>query len=429
MKSIRPLFLLGFALLAPALLADAEYRPATGTAGILYLPALNIAGTPSLSDVQLELDLSSQRIVSVSYSGGANPTARADGDYQIQTSSQGILTVPVLRLNGAPVYKQLKLGLDFSSRSFQILAAQPARPVMLGAYTGKFTGDPAVVESEFKQLDQWAGKRLSLAGMFVDLETDNPGYAIPTSLELLRQNGYTAFVNLASWRSAADIADGKIDPALRGLAQAFATWLNGGADRWVWISPLPEMNGTWETYTADPATFKRAFLRIQQIFRDNGVGKGARWAFSPNGWSWPERNFELFYPGDANIDAVGFSGYNRGFCTSFDFPRWETPEQVFGTYLQRMRAMAPSKPIIISQTASSSDTANGKSEAAKDAWLRDSYAYLARSDSVAGIMYFNIDKECDWAFHRPGGVNSAGYRDAAADALFGYVPMEQMGGW
>jgi hypothetical protein len=400
--------------------------------GTLSLPLLSIGGVTSVRDVTLELDLSQQRILALNVGGtAAAHLLHTAGDYVAYNAVQGILHVPQLSVDTQLLYRHIFIQLDFNAMRFNIVTAKPGLGVMLGAYTGQYTGDVAVVDAEFNQMADWAGKRLSLGGMFIDLETYNPGVSLVAALELLRQNDYTPFVNLASWRSAEEINRGTIDVALHELGRAFAHWLQGGEARWVWIAPLPEMNGTWETYTTDPDTFKRAFARIQSIFRQEGVGQGARWVFAPNGWSWPERNFEFFYPGDEHIDAVGFSGYNRGYCTYFPYPRWETPEQVFGEYLRRMRAMAPNKAIIITQMASSSDHAPGqKSEAAKDAWLREAYAYLARFDGVAGMMYFNIDKECDWAYHRPdGGMKSNGYLEAVRDPLYEHVPMRMMEMW
>jgi hypothetical protein len=425
------LLILIFAALAPKAWADADYQPASPSQGVLSIPHLSLAGQAAFQTVRLGVDIAHNRILSLEVGAPLTGAANVQGDYVPLDANSGILSLPVLLMQQAPLYKAVKIHLDFAHSRFTILDFKPARPLMLGAYTGKFTGTAAVVEAEFKQMDRWAGKPLSLGGMFIDLEADNPAYIIPTALDTLRQNHYTAFINLASWRSAEDILSGKIDTALQQLGQAFGTWLNADPSRWVWLAPLPEMNGTWETYTTDPETFKRAFAYIQDSFRAAGVTQGVGWVFAPNGWSWPERNFEFFYPGDARIDAVGFSGYNRGYCTSFAYPRWESPAEVFGEYLQRMRTMAPSKPIIITQMASSSDIAPGeKSEAAKDTWLREAYAYLARSEGVAGLMYFNIDKECDWAYHRPdGGMKSAGYLDAARDPLYGYTAMDAMRAW
>lgn len=183
-------------------------------------------------------------------------------------------------------------------------------PILLGIYSESFLGSQPMIDQALRQLDVWAEKRTSLAGSFISIEAPNPKYDIPTSAELLYQNGYTPFINLASSRSAKNIADGVTDEGLHRLAQAYASWVNRGGGRFAFISPLPEMNGHWEAYKEDPKNFKRAYRRIQAIFAAENVSSDAvRWVFSPNGWSKQQHPFERYYPGDDVVDVVGFSSY------------------------------------------------------------------------------------------------------------------------
>jgi hypothetical protein len=82
--------------------------------------------------------------------------------------------------------------------------------------------------------------------------------------------------------------------------------------------------------------------------------------------------------------------------------------------------MAPSKPIFIAQTATTSDDKTGSSQSAKDQWLRDAYAYLTAA-GVRGILYFNLNKKCDWAFYSASGQRNEGYKAAVTNPAFGYV--------
>lgn len=295
-------------------------------------------------------------------------------------------------------------------------------PVLLGLYTPNYLGLQRVIDRELRQVDNWAGKRHSLAGFFMDIEDSNPAYNIKERLEILRRNGYTAFINLDSTRSAAQIARGDVDQSLRKLAQAYADWSKQGSGRMAFIAPFQEMNIPGETYSKDPQNFKLAYQRIQTIFTEAGVAPGAvRWVFAPNGWSEnAQHRFENYYPGSARVDVVAFSSYNWGHCRNASWKQWKTPQEVFESDIQRMRVMAPGKPIFIAQTATTSYTQSGATSSAKDRWLRDAYAQLAAM-GVRGILYFNIDKECDWAFYSDRDRNSAGYRDAVALPAFGYV--------
>ena len=300
----------------------------------------------------------------------------------------------------------------------------PKVPVMLGIYQTGYLGKPDVVEKELRQLDHWAGKPMSIAGLFFDIEDTNPDYNIPVPLELLRQKGYTAFINLTSSRTMAEIANGTVDRSLQKMAKAYAKWASQG-QRTVFMAPFPEMNGSWESYREDPENYKLAFQRIQTIFAASGVPpKAVRWVFVPNGWSSSQHRFERYYPGDNKVDVVAFSAYNWGYCSNSgagQWKQWDTPKAVFGPYLDRMRSMAPTKPIFIAQTATTSVTKTGSNMGTKDQWLADAYNYLAAAPGVRAILYFNINKECDWAFYNSSGGKNEGYQKAVANPAFGYV--------
>lgn len=300
---------------------------------------------------------------------------------------------------------------------------QAKPPVMLGIYTKGFSGDQRVIDSELHQVDDWAGKRSSLAGIFVDIEDNNPAYNIEQRLNLLRKNGYTAFINLKSSRTAAEIAKGNLDNRLRKVAQAYAAWSAKGDGRMAFIAPMQEMNIAGENYSLDPENFKLAYQRIQQIFAEAGVARSAvRWVFAPNGWSQQGHEFEKYYPGSDRVDVVSFSAYNWGYCSNASWKEWAVnPADSFAPYINRMAKMAPSKPIFIAQTGSTSSAQSGSSSTAKDKWFRDVYTYLAAAPGVQAILYFNLDKECDWALYRNNGTKSDGYKDAIANPAFGYV--------
>lgn len=294
-------------------------------------------------------------------------------------------------------------------------------PVLLGLYAPNYLGLQSVINSQLRQIDEWAGKRHSIAGFFIDIEDENPAYNIPVPLEQLRQNGYTAFINLKSTRTAAQISKGDLDGRLRKIGLAYAEWANRGQGRMAFIAPLQEMNIPVETYSKDPKNFKLAYLRIQKIFQDAGVSPDSvRWVFAPNGWSENnEHRFENYYPGNKQVDVVAFSAYNWGYCDNSTWKHWNGAKETFEPYIKRMKAMAPNKPIFIAQTGTTSNTKKGSSSNAKDQWFRDSYSYLA-AKGVQAIVYFNINKECDWALYS-NGAKSAGYKDAVANPAFGYV--------
>ena len=307
--------------------------------------------------------------------------------------------------------------------------------VYLGVYTKGYIGHQTILDSEIHQLDQWAsetgGKPLSILATFINLEETGLHSTLIQQLEYPWINGYTVFINMGSTHTALDIANGSLDAQLEYWAGMYNTWVSKGGGRWAILAPLQEMNGYWTPYGLDPVNFKLAYRRIQTIFEQAGVPKDSvRWAFAPNGYEEPgDPPFEAYYPGDEYVSIVSFSSYNFGYCSvGLDrrVPRWETAEQIFGSFISRMRSMAPGKPIFIAETATTSYTnINFPNEAAKNQWLISTYNYLA-GEGVKGILYLNSDTECDWAFFQPNGRKLNGYRQVAAGQKFRYLEPAKM---
>jgi hypothetical protein len=63
--------------------------------------------------------------------------------------------------------------------------------------------------------------------------------------------------------------------------------------------------------------------------------------------------------------------------------------------LNRLRTMT-NKPIAITELASSTSTTSGINVPAKGQWIADMYSYAA-TQNVKMILWFNQDKETDWA--------------------------------
>ena len=90
-----------------------------------------------------------------------------------------------------------------------------------------------------QEVDAWlapTGKRFAIAGDFMDPEFPNPDWNVPAELNAAWNAGYVPFVNLASGRTAAQIATGQIDGAIATWAGHFATWASAG--RRAFIGPL-----------------------------------------------------------------------------------------------------------------------------------------------------------------------------------------------
>jgi hypothetical protein len=300
----------------------------------------------------------------------------------------------------------------------------PVRNVMLGIYPSNYW-QPMVqdaINKEFIPLDTWSGKHLSLAGVFHSIDQYK---TVSNMLPTIWNNGYTPFVNIYFNASAYTIASGGKDAAIRAWARDFAIYANGGT-RMAFLAPMQEMNGDWVPYGLDPANFKIAFKRIRQLFSEEGVPSASvRWVFAPNGYSdSSDPGFETYYPGDAYVDVVAFSGYNFGYHPLNPYKDWETPSEVFSPYLTRMTAMAPSKPIMVVQTGTTAyyNSSRTTSPDQKNLWLREAYTLLAQYPGVIGVIYYDDSPDYDWTFYRSGSVSFTGYREGVASASFVYIP-------
>lgn len=306
------------------------------------------------------------------------------------------------------------------------------------------------VEPVMTNLDQQTGKKHSSVGWFIDLEDD--AFTIPVNelthnnlyrqLESLWQAGYTSFINLGSDATAAQIINGDRDKEITNAANFYHDWVSLGGGRKAMIAPLQEMNGYWTSYgeASTSEQYKQAYIHIRNIFlAENNLSENVWWVFAPNGWNdpaTPSRSFENYYPGDQYVDVIGFSSYNYGWCpsTSGTSGKWETYSEMLDPYITRMELMAPSKPIIIAETATTAyyDFINGEflqDVEHKNQWLIESYNYLASKPSVAGVYYFSFSEfdgyACDFEVIADDTFFS-GYKNGVSNPSYKYLSADKL---
>lgn len=304
------------------------------------------------------------------------------------------------------------------------------------------------------EADELAGKKHTAVGWFIDVQ--DPAFVedwhsdpalnrnnLYRQLEQLWQQGYVSFIKIGSRSTISEITAGYYDDQLHQMAQIYKRWLENGNDRKAMFAPFQEMNGDWVPYyppNTKPAQkqkdFKDAYRHIYAVFAANGIERSQIWwVFSPNGWSWPDDNFEYYYPGDHVVDMVGFAAYNFGFCEATvkpdgsDYGFWENYDRIFEPYIDRLRIMAPTKPILITETGSSALTSKLAREQnqydfkMKAEWFELNYNYLAKQPMVLGIFYFDFNDlgnnvKCDLSIPRS---DFMGYRQAVENPAFQYI--------
>ncbi len=322
-------------------------------------------------------------------------------------------------------------------------AGTPSLPILFGVYPSDSLQSTI---GEITAMNTWltsnSASGVTFAGDFMSL-TLNPAWNVPNELNAAWNNGFVPYVNLMpseSWEggyydancdTTVEIAAGSCDAKIAAWANYFKSW--AGSSKFAYLAPLPEVNGDWINYASDGPTFIQAYLRIRQIFNAQGVPASAvRWVFVPNGWhnpAYPWKAFENYYPGDANVDVVGFSAYNYGNCPTV-WAKWDTFETAMEPYLVRMRAMAPSKPIFISQTGTVGNAVNPSDPTqTKSAWVLDTFGKLANYPAVRAILYFhrikpeptlgNCPTGADYRLYYGGSSGEAGFLSIMQDSRFG----------
>lgn len=148
------------------------------------------------------------------------------------------------------------------------------------------------------------------------------------------------------------------------------------------IRPAWEMNGTWFTnYSRNPnyvAAWKIFVSRIRAI-----CGSQVKFLWCPNlqydvaSTEWIDKS----WPGGEFVDYTGFDGYN------FNTP-WVTATQAFAATYDHIATLAPTKPMIIGETACAEA---GDGGAKKAAWITSLLTTELPQNFplVKGLVWFN----------------------------------------
>jgi beta-mannanase len=285
------------------------------------------------------------------------------------------------------------------------------------ALLGVYYGNQGWKMDQVRALESWQGKRHAVVNMFTNWcnqakTMDNlfkqqlPNIWNNKNVPMITWEPYLCNSASTPANVEAQAANGAYDAYLNAWADRLKTFLSGadGAfgtadDRRVYIRLGHEMNGDWYPWGAhmganSPADYARMWQRTVGIFLGkNMTATHVQWVWTVNNDDVGAFQAEQFYPGDAYVDWVAIDGYNWG--ESQTWSNWETPDEVYGNMIGRLRALT-AKPLALTETGTTSSTLSGISTAAKSQWLTEFFNYLAARD-VRLVAWFNEDKETDWA--------------------------------
>jgi beta-mannanase len=204
-----------------------------------------------------------------------------------------------------------------------------------------------------------------------------------------------------------DIIDGRWDAYIRARGAEFAAF--GGPLMLRWGH---EFNGNWYPWgivnnDSDPGRYVRAYRHVHDLVVAAGA-TNVQWVWCFNNGSTPDASYNdpaRSYPGDGYVDWVAIDGYNWGLAPSWDPSGnyWTSFDTMFASAYDKARAIAPNRPVMISETASSEDGGN------KAQWISDTSASLlsGRYPDLKNVVYFDQDKEERWSGTSSASVQAA----------------------
>lgn len=217
----------------------------------------------------------------------------------------------------------------------------------------------------------------------------------------------SAGVNDAGQIKLRDIINGTWDNYIKARAAEFAA-----VGSPIMVRFGHEFNGNWYPWGIanngnDPSLYVAAYRRVHDLTTAAGA-TNVQWVWAYNNdsspgdaWNDPARA----YPGAAYVDWVGIDGYNWGSAPSWDTAGnyWRDFSSLFSSAYQKALSIAPGKPVMIAEYASTEDGGN------KAAWINDMDAQLRSGNfpQLKAFYYFDQNKEERWAGTSSAAVLSA----------------------
>jgi hypothetical protein len=188
-----------------------------------------------------------------------------------------------------------------------------------------------------------------------------------------------------------DILSGRYDAFIHKFALAAKTWGHPFFLRFDW-----EMNGFWFPWNEgvngnQKGEYVAVWRHVHDIFTQVGA-TNVSWVWCPNvDLSGALVPLGSVYPGDKYVDWTAIDGFNWG--DRRGSPGWQTFDEVFhSTYKRIVRKVAPRKPMMLAEVASSD---RGGSKAA---WIKNMLNEVRHNYRKirAVIWYDTNDRGANW---------------------------------
>lgn len=212
----------------------------------------------------------------------------------------------------------------------------------------------------------------------------------------------------------ASVGDGTLGQVVNGSLDSWLATQAATMNAWghtVVVRLAHEFNGswhtTWGTFHETASSFIAGWQYMVNYFASAGV-TNIKWAWNPNVWGGAsEMDPTTYYPGDAYVDIIGLDGYLK------NGQIYKSPSDLFLTYYNAMKLIAPTKPVYIFETGVAEDPAAWD----KATWFTDLFAFTnGKFDSIGYWNRFeSSDNNSDYTIDSTG---AGGGPNAAALAAF-----------
>jgi hypothetical protein len=286
---------------------------------------------------------------------------------------------------------------------------EPRGAILWGALIGdQLTGRQVPWDmSAASDLEAMLGKRMSLIHFMAPFSNCSSSgcsyYRFPDEeMQAIRSHGAIPFF---SWSSQAipstevqpdyqlaDVISGRYDVFIRDWAQEAKRWGRPFFLRFNW-----EMNGDWFPWAEGangnrPGEYVRAWRHVHDLFGEVGA-TNATWVWCPNvDFEGTLQDLRSLYPGDDYVEWTCLDGYNTGADPAKGY-RWRSFDQLYArTYEQIVERIAPSKPMVIGEVATSE---RGGSKAQ---WITDMLRILPRRyPAIGGFVWLDkFENGMEW---------------------------------
>jgi hypothetical protein len=270
---------------------------------------------------------------------------------------------------------------------------------------------PSDWQSAIKEADEYGnlfGKKIRILSFYEAWgQADQPPDL--TGIESVLEKGYTPMITWEPWQRvdvSVESNQRPWDQPLFSLSALASGSYDDYIGKWalslknlsapIFLRTMHEMNGDWYPWCGTvngnrPADFIAAWRHIRDLFRKAESDKLV-WVWSPYTESIPDEpgnQFLDYFPGEEEVDWLALDGYNWGSTRTWS--RWQSFTGVFLKGYGQLLRLSDTKPILIGEVGCAEEGGD------KSAWIGEAFEALRkRFARINGLVWFNIDKECDW---------------------------------